>query len=819
MVRGMVSASAAGAGPRRSTFWLRTVGGDAWEEGLRLKGRRAVAGRAVAALLTLLAVTALQLAFFSPQARALEETPDAGTWHVTGGRVQTSALSEDGKTLYIGGNFNKVWEMPPGTGGESFTANGLAAIDVESGGAIPSWNPQVSGGEAHIHSLAVRGNSVFAGGNFSAVNGQPRRNLAELDATNGSLRPFAPQVGDSSDIVRAVETSSSKLYIGGQFTLVDGNGRGNIAAFDLADRSLDPQWTPRADTVVRALEMAVDGETIFAGGSFLQAQGSNDADFSSRRTVARFYAESGDLHPWYVPEQFLSPTSPQTNWVLLATPTRLYGGFGDKGPNYVKRFRLDSGDAASQDWTRSFVGDPYALALSPDGSRLFVGGHFGTVRLQQQECGKPVKGLISLNPQNGQPYCDWIPRMELFDKDQLNGHTVNTIQSTGNYAWVGGSFYTVNDVEQRNLARFTLVPPPEVIPDPTPIGDVRVNFQTGDAPVPAGYAKDFGEKFGSRAGADQSQGLYYGWVQPGTDNRISLIGEGRDRNTNADQRLDTLMHMQRSTEGAWEILVPNGAYETTVSVGDAGFMDSVYRLNIEGQNAINNAVPTNANRFFNVTTTVEVTDERLTLDALGGQNTKINYVDIKSLDTNLVAEPQALDFGNKGIGGNPKSLQFVLENTGSSDITIEDVAVGGADAEDFTATLSGGSTLPPGQETAVVVDFLPHAVGSKTATLTVNHSGDNPAVQVGLAGQALPNGQGCTIVGTGGDDEIEGTEGDDVICGYGGADVIYGRGGNDEIYGQAGPDELYGEEGDDLLVGGPGDDLLDGGPGNNVEQQ
>lgn len=797
-------------------------------------------GRLTVAFAALTVAMAFYLAF-SSEALALEETPDDNTWHVTGGRVETSALSADKQTLYIGGNFDKVWQQAPGTGGQSFAANGLAAIDVQSGAALESWNPRVSGGRAHVYSLAVQGSSVFVGGNFSSVNGQPRQNLAELNATSGSLTSFAPAINDGNlditVIVRALEISNSKLYVGGQFQRIDGSLRSNLAAFDLPGRNLNPQWKPRTRGVVRALEPAPDGQTIFVTGSFDNVIGSTDQDFSERKVVARFYSDSGELSPWYVPKNLLRGDEPQSGWVLLATADRLYGGFGDRGSNYVKSFRLDSGNQAAQDWVFNTVGDPYALALSQDGSRLFAGGHFGTVRLTQTNCGETVRGLISLNPQNGQPYCDWIPKMELFNQDQWNGHTVHTIQTPGNYAWVGGRFYSVSGVEQRSLARFTVNQPPEPIPAPEPVGEVKVNFQTGEAPVPAGYVKDFGEKFGSRDGESQGQGLYYGWVEPGTDNRISLIGDGRDRDTNSDQRLDTLMHMQKSAEGAWEILVPNGKYRVTVSAGDAGFADSVYQINVEGEAAIDGATPTDNERFFNATKTVEVTDQRLTVDSAGGQNTKINYIDIKNLDAKLVADTQSVDFGNKGLGFNSKTDEFALKNTGNSAITVGDIAIQGADKQDFTATLPGDGTIAPGEQATVQVEFRPERVGAKEATLVVNHSGDNPAVEVGLSGNGVPNGAGCTIIGTSGDDTIEGTAGDDVICGYTGNDTIYGRGGNDEIqgragadklyggpgndklYGNGGNDELYGGDGDDLLVGGPGNDLLNGGPGNNDLRQ
>ncbi|MGI8730620.1 MAG: hypothetical protein ACR2LK_11635, partial [Solirubrobacteraceae bacterium] len=82
------------------------------------------------------------------------------------------------------------------------------------------------------------------------------------------------------------------------------------------------------------------------------------------------------------------------------------------------------------------------------------------------------------------------------------------------------------------------------------------------------------------------------------------------------------------TPAAWEMVVPNGSYAVTLSVGDASFLDSTHRIRIEGDVAIDAFVPTSSTRFAQATRTVTVSDGRLTIDAIGGTNTKINYVDV-----------------------------------------------------------------------------------------------------------------------------------------------------------------------------------------------
>ncbi len=78
---------------------------------------------------------------------------------------------------------------------------------------------------------------------------------------------------------------------------------------------------------------------------------------------------------------------------------------------------------------------------------------------------------------------------------------------------------------------------------------VKINFQTAAAEVPAGYLADSGSAFG-----DRGNGYSYGWSR-------DIAADDRDRaNANADQRYDTLIHLQKGVAAIWEIVLPNGEY-------------------------------------------------------------------------------------------------------------------------------------------------------------------------------------------------------------------------------------------------------------------
>jgi hypothetical protein len=67
--------------------------------------------------------------------------------------------------------------------------------------------------------------------------------------------------------------------------------------------------------------------------------------------------------------------------------------------------------------------------------------------------------------------------------------------------------------------------------------NVKVNFQPASSVVPSGYTKDSGLAY------DPTRG--FGWINQATGAPIDISGFARDRNlTNADQRIDTLQHMQ-----------------------------------------------------------------------------------------------------------------------------------------------------------------------------------------------------------------------------------------------------------------------------------
>jgi hypothetical protein len=143
---------------------------------------------------------------------------------------------------------------------------------------------------------------------------------------------------------------------------------------------------------------------------------------------------------------------PMTGWSVDATATTVYGGFG-RGPNWFGAYSTTTGN---QIFRRSTVGNVQKVEMSPDGTQLFVGGHFGTGRLTQTftECGSTqFRGLLIANPTTGTVSCSWIPQLEPHGS---NFEGVWDFTFTSEHLWFMGNFTHVNGVAQANIARAAL---------------------------------------------------------------------------------------------------------------------------------------------------------------------------------------------------------------------------------------------------------------------------------------------------------------------------------------------------------------------------
>ena len=184
-----------------------------------------------------------------------------------------------------------------------------------------------------------------------------------------------------------------------------------------------------------------------------------------------------------------------------------------------------------------------------------------------------------------------------------------------------------------------------------PAGQTTSGLPAGYA-TPEGYLADTGAAYG-----DRGNGFTYGWVSEasvadGTENGTTPLAQPANANwykgtvADASDLQKTYAHFEYPGAGAsgsraWEMALEDGTYQVTLSVGDtAGAFDSTYAVNVEGQSFMPDWVPANpidgstaggGFRSTLVTGIVTVTDGRLTIDSIGGENTEIQYLEVEEI--------------------------------------------------------------------------------------------------------------------------------------------------------------------------------------------
>jgi trimeric autotransporter adhesin len=98
------------------------------------------------------------------------------------------------------------------------------------------------------------------------------------------------------------------------------------------------------------------------------------------------------------------------------------------------------------------------------------------------------------------------------------------------------------------------------------------------------------------------------------------------------------------------------------------------------------------------------------------------------------------------VVGAPVTSSLVLSNRSAAAITLSSIAFGGAAASDYSLDVSSGcvagGSVPAGGNCTLVVRFNPAAAGTRTASMSIAHSGFGSPQTVSLQGSAMPAPQG-----------------------------------------------------------------------------
>lgn len=383
---------------------------------------------------------------------------------------------------YVGGKFTKV--RPPGAAaGTSETARSYLAVFNATSGGLDPMNLTLNGQIWSITSTPT-GSRVFIGGDFTTVNGQTHNRIAAIDTTTMKLIPgFATQVDWR---VKTMASYGNVLYIGGSFNNVTGTGqnkvpRKRLAALNNATGGL-LAWVPGTDDAdVHAIDVADNGSRVLIGGDFNKVNGTDRYALAS---IAP-YPNTGVLQPFKASGAMPLPTNSCVSRVkdIETYGDRIYvAAAGDGAGCFDGTFAATVSGLGELVWKNYCLGATEAITYMK--GWLYKGSH-------AHDCSKNGdfpegpwgnRFLLVQSITSGR-IGPWVPNTNATGDTQVGPLAMAT---GGADLWVGGDFTTVNGRAQQGLTRFTglgngAVPTKPVTPTATSPSAGRVDVSIATA--------------------------------------------------------------------------------------------------------------------------------------------------------------------------------------------------------------------------------------------------------------------------------------------------------------------------------------------------
>jgi hypothetical protein len=314
--------------------------------------------------------------------------------------------------VYVGGDYIEIGGQP---------RHSLAALDAATGIAT-DWNPDASlpdpgnpgqtlaGG---VHALALGGSTLYVGGYFTSIGGQPRTSLAALDLTTGLVTGWSPDVSqaDPDDPghvllggVELLSVSGQRVYVGGNFSFIGGLPRTNLASFDTTS-GLATEWNPSFTWTDPSSGLVDAGQfsALTAGGGLVYVGGFfNTVEGQPRSYLAAVDAVSGGVTDWN-PDPNLSSYYVSVNSLMVTGGRVFVAGEFDRigGQERNAIAEVDATTGLATEWNPE-LHSGRGFVVASDGARVAVGGDLKVIGGIQRS------GLAALDIRTGRP-TEWNP--------------------------------------------------------------------------------------------------------------------------------------------------------------------------------------------------------------------------------------------------------------------------------------------------------------------------------------------------------------------------------------------------------------------------
>jgi hypothetical protein len=330
----------------------------------------------------------------------------------------------------------------------------------------------------------------------------PSTSLAEVEPT-----PAFSWVANGS--VWATTRSDQTIYLGGSFTEIS-PPTGNAALFDPISGA--PAPAPLVQGTVRDTLALPTGGWIL-GGSFTRVNNGGTTG------LARLQAD-GTTAPWGTSSATVPKVGGGSVNVVALSPdgSRLYVGgtftsMKNKTRNRLAAFALPSGNLVGT-WTPSVDGAVGALAVSPDGATVFAGGEF------TQANGQARARIAAFSAVDG----------TLVSGDWNAGATapVNALEALGSTLYVAGGFTQLGGAPRARLGAFDLATGTLTSWDPGADAAIQAMDVTVDRVLVGGSFTTLGGQPRGRLGAVDLAGLVTTWA-PEADGVVRSVADDMTR--------------------------------------------------------------------------------------------------------------------------------------------------------------------------------------------------------------------------------------------------------------------------------------------------
>jgi hypothetical protein len=309
----------------------------------------------------------------------------AGNYTAIGGVARNRAALVDGNGLTLPWNPNAsdftYTAVPSSTGasvmvGGAFvfvggvTRQNVAAFDLAAGGTnVTSWAANTDD-TVYALAMAPGGSSVYLGGEFTSVNGVPRTRLAKVDTATGATDTTFVANADSQ--VRHLELRAGFVYFGGTVTNVNGKFTGRLGRANATTGTPDQNWTPVPDQKVNGFAFSPDGSVVYLAGQFTTVGG------VARRGVAAVNMANASVNTTWAPSTFNNDSVSTLNvYDISVTPdgSRIYVASGGHQPGGNRVWAYTTTGTAL--W--NVVGNGDAQGVTAYGGNVYISSHWDLV--------------------------------------------------------------------------------------------------------------------------------------------------------------------------------------------------------------------------------------------------------------------------------------------------------------------------------------------------------------------------------------------------------------------------------------------------------